>query len=360
MSNERGDVGAQAPGSSADAHVYRELIESAPDALIVVDRGGRIALVNGQTEHLFGYAREELIGQPVDVLVPNAQRALHAAHREAYTRAPTPRPMGSGPQQRAVRKDGGELPVEVSLSPVRSHPDQWVIATIRDLSERRRIETRLLESTITLESIGDAVISCDDEGRVRLLNRVAAALTGWSPEEAFGRALEEVVVLFDAVTGARITPADLMACVDRGEETPPLVLRARSGQERPVADSIARITDAAGGLHGAVLAFRDVTEARRAEQSLRRSERDLHEIVDKLPRGCSSLTGPSSRSRTLRSPKASATRQARWPACASTRWSRSRICRCSSGHRSSARTTWSRSDWSSSSCGSAGAGRPSP
>lgn len=279
--------------SHGSAQAYREILESAPDALIVVDRSGRIALVNGQAVQLFGYTREELIGQSIDVLVPAAQRARHEHFRAAYHRAPIPRPMGSGVQQRAVRKDGSELPVEVSLSPVKSHPDAWVIATIRDLSERRRIETRLLESAITLESIGDAVVSSDDAGRVRLMNRMAETLTGWTAEEARGLAIAEVVELVEEESGTRLDPGDLLRrFADRPDEMPPLLLRSRSGDERPIADSIAHIKDVDGSVHGAVLVFRDVTEARRAELLLRRSQRDLQEIVDKLPEGVLITDGP--------------------------------------------------------------------
>lgn len=93
---------------------------SAPDALFVVDGDGRIALVNGQAEQLFGYQRAELIGHSIDLLVPASLRGQHARHRASYAHAPTTRPMGTAGQQRGMRKDGSEFPAEVSLSPVPS------------------------------------------------------------------------------------------------------------------------------------------------------------------------------------------------------------------------------------------------
>ncbi len=258
------------------------LLESAPDALVVIDAHGHITLVNHQTEALFGYRRDELVGQSVDVLVPIGLRPIHAAHRDVYARAPTPRPMGSGTQQRARRKDGSEFPAEVSLSPVQSASGPSVIATVRDLTEHRRVEAALHQSAITLESIGDAVIATDRQRRVALMNRRAEELTGWSAAEARGRPIDEVVTLFDERTGGRLSPTCIAS--EAGLDGP-LLLRSRLGIERTISDSLARITDSVGDEHGLVLVFRDVTDARRAELSLRRSRRDLQEIVDKIPEG---------------------------------------------------------------------------
>ncbi len=226
--------------------------------------------------------------------MPAALRARHAQRRSDYARAPTVRPMGSGGQQRGVRKDGSEFPAEVSLSPVRSAGGHSVIAAVRDLSERQRMETAIRESAITLESIGDAVVSTDEAGRVRLMNRVAEALTGWSAEDARGQPLDEVVVLLDERTGDALRPSieRLLGLSGRPDLIPPMVLRSRSGVDHPIADSVARITDAAGQIRGAVLVFRDVAESRRTDLLLRRSRRELQEIVDKLPEGVLITDGP--------------------------------------------------------------------
>jgi PAS domain S-box-containing protein len=118
-------------------HRFRDLIESAPDAILQVDRGGRILLANRTTETMFGYSREELIGKSVDMLVPDAVRGSHARHRESYLGAPAMRPMGTGLDLRARRKDGVEIPVEISLSP---NAAGSVTAVVRDISERRHAE----------------------------------------------------------------------------------------------------------------------------------------------------------------------------------------------------------------------------
>lgn len=124
---------------------FRELLEAAPDAIIEVDREGRILLLNLVTEKLFGYKREELLGQPVEILVPDALSNHHPQHRARYWDHPVTRPMGSGLALHGRRKDGSSLPVEISLSPVKSEDGFRVTAIIRDISERRQVEEQLRE-----------------------------------------------------------------------------------------------------------------------------------------------------------------------------------------------------------------------
>jgi PAS domain S-box-containing protein len=119
---------------------FRGLLEAAPDAMLVVNRGGRITLVNTQAEQLFGYSREQLLGEPIEMLVPPSVRAGHAGHRNQYFGEPQRRPMGSGLELAARRRDGTEFPVEISLSPVQTPGSTLVIAAVRDITERRRLE----------------------------------------------------------------------------------------------------------------------------------------------------------------------------------------------------------------------------
>ena len=121
---------------------FRELLEAAPDAIIEVDREGRIVLLNLVTEKMFGYTREELLGKPVEILVPEALRGGHAQHRADYWDHPVTRPMGSGLSLRGRRKDGSSFPVEISLSPVKTEDGFRVTAIIRDISERKQAEAR--------------------------------------------------------------------------------------------------------------------------------------------------------------------------------------------------------------------------
>jgi PAS domain S-box-containing protein len=122
---------------------FRELLEAAPDAIIQVDAEGRIILLNRVTEDMFGYTRDELLGQPVNVLIPRELHARHAEHRAHYRQRPMTRTMGSGLTLEGVRKNGSRFPVEISLSPSESAEGFRVTAIIRDTTERRITEDRL-------------------------------------------------------------------------------------------------------------------------------------------------------------------------------------------------------------------------
>ena len=119
---------------------FRNLLESAPDAIVIVDEHGRIVLTNAQTEKLFGYPRHELLHEPIEILIPPRFHGQHAVHRTSYAHAPRPRAMGAGLELYGRRKDGTEFPVEVSLSPLETEEGKLVSSAIRDVSTRRQAE----------------------------------------------------------------------------------------------------------------------------------------------------------------------------------------------------------------------------
>ena len=127
------------------AGLFRQLLDVAPDALVIVDEEGAIVLVNSRVEALFGWGRRDLIGQPVETLIPERSRAAHAGHRHAYAAAPRARSMGAGLPLHGRRKDGSEFPVDVSLGPLEFSGHRLVIAAVRDVSERQHAEAALLE-----------------------------------------------------------------------------------------------------------------------------------------------------------------------------------------------------------------------
>ncbi len=134
---------------------FRGLLETAPDAIVIADRSGAIVLVNEQTEKLFGYLRAELIGQPVEMLVPEDLREAHVRHRSTFLAERGARAMGSGLDLFARRKDGGIFPVEVSLSPLETEQGTLVSSAIRDVTARRRLEQELRAANAELSRLAD-------------------------------------------------------------------------------------------------------------------------------------------------------------------------------------------------------------
>ena len=140
-----------------DAVRFQQIVEMAPNALLMVDREGRIVVANAQTEAMFGYARSELIGQKIEMLVPARLRGAHAKFRDDFYAAPNARPMGAGRDLYAVRKDGSEFPVEIGLNPVQTDAGPMVLGSVVDITERKRAEHRiaaaLAEKTALLKEI---------------------------------------------------------------------------------------------------------------------------------------------------------------------------------------------------------------
>ncbi len=179
------------PAESENSVMIEQLFEFAPDAILVTGPQGRIVRLNAQAEKLFGYSREELLGQPVEVLIPERFRDLHSAHRQGYYSEPRPRPMGAVLALYARRKDGTEFPVDIMLNSTEAESGRLVLAVIRDTSERKRAEEALREREQQLQSILDnsttVIYLKDRRGHYLTINRRFEVLFGVDRRQVVGK-----------------------------------------------------------------------------------------------------------------------------------------------------------------------------
>lgn len=258
--------------------LFRQIVEAAPNAIILAGRDGKIVLVNAQTEKLFGYTRRELLGHPVEMLVPERFRAAHPGHRTRFFAEPSARSMGAGRDLYGLRKDGHEFPVEIGLNPISSDGQGLVLASIIDITERKRAEERFRR---VVESAPNAIILVGHDGLITMINTQTEKLFGYGREELVGHPIEILVPeRFRAAhpnQRGSFFAAPSVRAMGAGRD---LYGRRKDGHEFPVEIGLNPIHSDEGAL--VLASVIDITERKRAEEGMNRMLVELQETVNIL------------------------------------------------------------------------------
>jgi PAS domain S-box-containing protein len=251
--------------------LFKKFFESSPDAIMTTDAEGRILQLNAQMERMFGYGRDELVGQPVELLMPERFANEHPTHRAQYRVAPRLRPMGAGLELYGRRKDGSEFPVDIMLGPLETEKGPLVLAVIRDITERKIAQEALQQSEERFRLLVDgakdyAIFMLDPDGRVTSWNPGAERIKGYRAEEIIGRHFSQFYTQEDVESGR---PADLLKIAAAEGRTENEGWRVRKDGSRFWANvTITALRDDKGQLRGFSKVVRDFTERKRAQEAL--------------------------------------------------------------------------------------------
>lgn len=250
---------------------FSSLLDAAPDATVIVDEDGVIKMINQQMINLFGYSRKDIIGKPVENLIPENLRKQHVHHRTDFAKQPKIRPMGAGIELNAIKKNGIAFPVEISLSPIQTEEGMLISASIRDITIRKKAEEKFRS---LLDSAPDATVIVDEKGIIQMINNQTENLFGYARNEIIGKPVEVLI------------PAELRErhIQHRGNFTKSARIRAmgegielnavtKNGKSFPVEISLSPIQTEEGMLVSA--SVRDISSRKKLEDELKKSNSEL-------------------------------------------------------------------------------------
>ncbi len=309
MSDVQESQNTSASSSSVPAHISSTnvlpFLDISPDALVIVNQAGAIVMVNGQTEAVFGYPREELQGQQLEMLLPQHFHKVHTTHRDHYFSNPRTRPMGIGLQLVGQRKDGAEFPVEISLSPLLLDGVLHVVGAIRDVTEQRVAERERLQQlqyirlqTELINLARDAILVRDPASRVISWNQGAEELYGWTAQEAQGR-----ITHFLLKTHFPVSRSTVVAHLEQEGYWEGELTHTRKDGSSVIVESRQVLFRDEEEHPAAILEIdRDITQRRQLEQTERVVHAEttarlsfLQQVLDALPSGVYIVYGPDAR-----------------------------------------------------------------
>ena len=267
-------------GDSEQISLFENLLGSIPDAILISDADGRILLANDQATTLFNYQRDKLIGQQVEVLMPDRFRKAHVRHQQDYWIEPRMRPMGIGLNLVGQRSDCSEFPVEISLSPLQLAGQEFVVSSVRDTSERMRSQKSVRQREERFRLLIDTIPVCisytDKQQRYQLNNKVYEEWFGLSREEITGRHVKEI--LGDTVYAA--SKSRIEAALDGKEQTFEAVLPKLEGGTRHVLVNYMPEGHTEDQVEGFFTVVIDISERIEAEKAVQESERKFRKIFE--------------------------------------------------------------------------------